>query len=206
MQSLPDLDTLEKVSSLALTAMSTIVAGTAVLVARTQNIGWPPFLLVGKSSLKVGPRAARSLELYAEFWNRRRHPVVVRQLTVRVSGIELAPDKHTARSGGGMHRSGSRYWQELDQVVEPGGHLPLPISVEIADQSLDAARPEFDLSVTITDPVKRGFSTCRLTHRFFEGELGWKLDKKGRSAAVAAYANIRANMSQADDHEPTSQA
>src|SRR5687767_12504094 len=75
------VQTLSAVSSIALTAMSTIVASVALVFSFRQNVGWKPVLLVTHSQMSgKGGEWKFNLTVQVEIWNRRKYPVVVRNV------------------------------------------------------------------------------------------------------------------------------
>jgi hypothetical protein len=88
--------TLDTVSTIASTAMSTIVAVVALIFTYRQNVGWRPVALVTASSMSgTGGTWEFKLSLTVEFWNRRKYPVSIRSAKANISGVKLKNSSKT---------------------------------------------------------------------------------------------------------------
>lgn len=169
------LEALSALSSVALTAMSTIVAGVALLVSYRQNVGWKPVVLVTGTALGGSASERRyTMTLQLEFWNRRKYPLALRFLSARIDGVELADSSATSELGPDIRRN--RLRQQLTDLVAPHAHSRMPVAVTFEKQSLDAMKPLFQFEIGYFDPRLNRLEKMRVEHRFFYPELGWKAD------------------------------
>lgn len=81
--------TFETIASLASTITSAVLASVALLFSYRQNIGWPPIAFLTASGLKAG-NGKKSVTVTVELWNRRKYPVVVRQISMTAMGLNQA--------------------------------------------------------------------------------------------------------------------
>jgi hypothetical protein len=167
------VDALEAISSVALTGMSTVVAGVALVFSYRQNVGWEPVLLVSASGLSgIGGQRRYKIILTLEFWNRRKYPVALRELIATVEGVTLLNQSARSESGPVVHSN--RFFQHLTAVVAPHQHSEFTVEVEFEDQWLDTMRPLFKIEVGYFDAHRNKQRKAALEHKFFYPELGWK--------------------------------
>jgi len=189
------LETLEGVSSIAMTAMSTIVASVALLFSYRQNAGWKPLaLIVGQSMSGVGGGIGiHEFEVHIEFWNRRRYPVVVRGISVNVDGFKLKSNEPSA--GAEPYVRGNCLIQKVSRAVNPGDQFLIKLPFGFENESLDAMRPLFSIELSYFDPHAGRERRLKIQHKHFYPELGWKLDEAQREEARQRYFELNSPKS-----------
>lgn len=175
------VQTLSAVSSVALTAMSTVVASVALMFSFRQNVGWKPVILVTHSQMsgKAGTEWKFKLTVSIEFWNRRKYPVVVRTLRSTVSGVTLLNNSEAASDKSTYVRD-NVVTSRPDSIVNPNAHETLKVEADFEKQFLDALTPLFDIEVMYFDPYRNKETVLRTEHRFFYPELGWTKTEQQR--------------------------
>lgn len=174
------VQTLSAVSSIALTAMSTVVASVALLFSFRQNVGWKPVLLVTHSQMSgKGGEWRFKLTVQVEIWNRRKYPLVVRNVRSTVTGVELL-DQHETVSAKAAHVRDNVITSRTDSIVNPSAHDRIEVEAEFEKQSLDLITPHFSIEVLVFDPHQNRELVLKTEHRFFYPEMGWTKTEQER--------------------------
>ena len=166
------LSALQTLASLALTAMSVVVASAALSVSFRQNVGWRPIILVTSVTWRggFGPGANYVFESHLEFWNRRRYPVVLQTTSGLLHGMSSA-------------KTFGQRLDRFDEAIQPSSRHKMKLTFEFPKESMDAARPIFDIEVWFFDPRKNSRQRLRIKHKAFYPDLGWKKPKRERVEA-----------------------
>lgn len=185
-------ETLKALPSLALTAMSTVVAAVALFVSYRQSVGWKPIVLVSQTTMQGGdPVGRRSFRIVLELWNRRKYPLAVRGVSTKISGFVVLDQSSKERNPEVALVQRNSLYLKAETVVEPQGHAPFVLEVHFDEQSIDAMRPQFDVTVTYFDPHRNKLRNHELSHRLFYPQLGWKLSEDEREKARFDYRQYK---------------
>lgn len=122
-----------------------------------------------------------------EFWNRRKHTVVVRADRAKIGGVEIL--SYPAGAGKPHVRNGVIYYS-AETIMNPQEKAEFSMEVEFENQSLDALRPELKLTFSYFDPHRNRSSDLQARHRFFYPELGCNKTEAQREAARHACAEL----------------
>ena len=182
--------TLELISTVAATMMSTIVSVVALVFSYRQNAGWKPLVLVTNTSMTgIGGSQRYTFNLTVEFWNRRKYPVALRSATADLTGVIILDSDPPGRENHSYTKK-NRVYLEIDAVVPPATSHEVTFAVTFENQSLDAMRPIFDIRLRYFDPQKSRSKALSVVHRFFFPDLGWKRSDAERGLAVNAFREM----------------
>lgn len=178
--------TLEIISSVASTVMSTVLAVVALIFSYRQNIGWEPVALVSKNGMGCAVQSGdQFLSLGIEFWNRRKYPLSLRALIVRAIGVKLVDESFYGPFEDFV--SGNILIRKTETVLGPNESLRFEVELPFRDQSLDAMRAELIVELLYFDPQANKTRTTTLKHKHSYPAMGWNLTEEERDKARAAY-------------------
>lgn len=187
---------LEVISSIASTVMSTVVAVVALIFSYRQNVGWRPVALVtGSNMTGIGGSWHVTLHVTVEFWNRRKYPVVLRHAQAKLTGVEIINVDAKGLDKRDYVRSNCAY-KELNAAVDPSKSADVLFEVSFTDQSLDAMKPLFAITIGYFDPYKNRDKTMKLEHRFFYPHMGWKKSDQETAEIVKVFEKLCADDEQ----------
>jgi hypothetical protein len=167
------VQTLEAISSIALTAMSSVVAIVALIFTYRQNVGWKPVILATNSSMHgMGGKWRFTFRVEVEFWNRRKYPIAMRAWQASITGVDILDQD--PETGTETHVRDNTISSRVNDLVHPNDHQKFVIEVECEKQSLDAMRPLFDICIWYFDPYLNKSRQAKIAHKLFYPELGWK--------------------------------
>lgn len=168
----------ETITSIANVATTVILASVALIFSFRQNVGWKPICFVAGGSFSGrGGSQEYELSVSIEFWNRRKYPVVVRDMTIHVSGVTIEN-----RDYAGVEEDyirGNRLVRRIGKPVAPSEHIVLDAALPFENQSLDAMQPLFDVTIRYFDPYRNKHHTAEFRHlHFSQSSDGQKLTKR----------------------------
>lgn len=185
----------ELISAIASTAMSTIISIVALIFTYRQNVGWPPVALVTDTQLSgVGGQWRFSMKVTVEFWNRRKYPISVRRLFADVNGVTITGLCESEK----LYVRNNTFTKRVDALVAPHASHEIEIEVQFENQSLDAMKPLFDISVGYFDPHTKKEAKVQIQHQFFYPELGWSKTDEQRAHIADLFKDLREEAGGAD--------
>lgn len=183
---------LEIVASIASMVMSTVLSIVALVFTYRQNVGWRPVALVTGTMISgAGGKWHYTLHLSVEIWNRHKYPIALRFTRAKISGVEIL-DESSNNPDKRDFISNNEVVKDLSLMVEPSKSEKIDFKLRFENQSLDALRPLFDVSIAYFNPQKNRDETITLKHRFFYPALGWGKSDAERTAALKAFEKIKA--------------
>lgn len=185
-----DMPSIEVIATLASTVMSTVVAIVALIFTYRQNVGWQPVALVTNTWLKgTGGKWHYTLHLSVEVWNRHKFPIALRHATANISGVDILDADPTSPDSRNFIRNNKAH-TELKSMVAPNDSEIMEFSVSFENQSLDALRPHFEITISFFTPHQNRADTLKIEHKFFYPDLGWGKTEAERVAALTAFQSI----------------
>jgi len=185
------LENVQIFASLAVAAMSTIVAIAASIFSYRRNVGWKPVGLVAGSSMSgQGGKSEYKVELSLEFWNRRNYPVVIRSIVAEIDGA-IVKDSAPVMGISNSYVRSQKLYKKGEITVEPTSCGKVKIKFDLAEQSLDAAKPLVEIKIAYFDPHKSKTCQINMVHKFFYPELGWKKTEAERQAARDNFKKLK---------------
>lgn len=142
-------------------------------------------LSLGSQLSGTGGSTDHQIGVRIEFWNRRKYPVVVRHIQTVVSGVEIREGLDVGPDNEFVQRN--VVTQKVDAAVASNAHGAYRIAGTIGEQSLDALRVTFKVSVVYFDPIKGKAMKATLEHKLFHPELGWSKTEAEREQAREAF-------------------
>jgi hypothetical protein len=141
-------------ASVSLTLASMIVSVVAVVFTYRNNFGWPPIVLITSIGLSNIPAEHGKYKAHVslEIWNRRKYPIVIRNLSVGFRQIELiedADDRHS-RSAWRLHRNAMVKYDE--HTLAPQSQEKQEVTGLFEASSLDTVNAPLDISIVFFDP------------------------------------------------------
>jgi hypothetical protein len=138
-----------------LTVASIVMGAVSALIAFRNNFGWKPLVLVTSNGYNL------SLEL--EIWNRRKYPIVVRNIQIQFNAIKLRDtvldDPWT------LFRNSLMRTRNL--TIAPSSYHALSIVAPMKEGTrLDDATDRLEIRVYYFDPRYSKERTIRLTEDF----------------------------------------
>lgn len=186
------MTTLEVISTVASTAMSMVVAVVALIFSYRQNVGWPPVALVTGSNMSgTGGSWKFTFSVTVEFWNRRKYPIALRTATADLSGVTILNVNAIGPNSKDYVRNNCAF-KELKLAVQPAASETFTFEVDFEDQSLDALRPLFEITIKYFDPSKNRRETLSIKHRFFYPEMGWAKSDQDRQEIARLFEKSHA--------------
>ncbi len=176
------------VSSTALTAMSVTVGVVAAVIGYRNSNGWRPLLVVTGQSL-IPMKRPDGISVWTEFevWNRRKYPVVVRQMFVRFDEVKLTEvilananeekDGEEEKDNWHVtwnHRIVNRYGQF---VLEAGKHARFAVRAKF-----EPLKPDFDTLARMRGKVRVQVYDPKIDKHILLKALG---PQDGRSSDVS---------------------
>ena len=121
---------LQLVAYVMLTLASIIVAAVSTIIAFRSNFGWRPLALVLSHGIRgVGGSDLFDATLDIEVWNRRKYPIVMRQLEVQFNSIKL---RDTAVQPP-WHLTGNRLVNYGQTVIAPSTYEQIPVTAPMSE-------------------------------------------------------------------------
>ncbi len=198
---------LDAIANVTATCSSAAIAGAALYFSHLQNAGWRPLALFGSASL--GGEAASTrfyIRLHVEFWNRRRHPVVLNEVQMKAKGLKpSSPLQVSTQHPAEILWVQDYGWRTLDTFVDPATRHSEVIDVYFECEDLEKLKAEFDCTVVYYDPLKGKKLEAKLTHRFmYPGGLGWTASPDPESWHALTHSVIgKALSDQTRAHKPS---
>ncbi len=117
-----DTQTLQLIAYTSLTLASVFVAASSLYIAHRQNRGWTPLLLANSSGIKIYEGNVFIAVLEFEFWNRRKYPVVIRQINVQYPTLSYKHMQNIGMGEGWIGNSRDGLVNRERQNVGPNDH------------------------------------------------------------------------------------
>ena len=151
------------VSSLVFSVASACLAILALWVAYRNNFGWAPIVLVLRKSASM-EGDDRSIGAVFEVWNRRKYPIVVRQLDVHFNSVRVVESVQVEGSTDKLTWQVSRdggMFSLPDVVLGPSAHERFEVEGRYVDTALDISDelPEVRVKASYFDPKKNKHRT-----------------------------------------------
>lgn len=168
-------------SSASLTLMGLTVSIVAATFTYRNNFGWKPIVLVtsiGLSSFDSGPEKYNAL-VDVEVWNRRKYPLIIRGVSVKIDGLDLIEDRTSGRPDWHLHRNTLMLNEEY--TIAPQTHEKHKASAPFESRSLDELKCPILVNVMIFDPrmnktetvSAQGLYSFNTAHQLDRPRSGW---------------------------------
>lgn len=170
----------DAVASIFAASASAIIAGVALTFSYRQNVGWAPIAFIERDDLD-GARGAKRfiMRLKLELWNRRKYAIVLKKISVNLSGIEAYTGDETRSTGMIWTRSYGTI--QFGNAVAPADRYVQDIEIQFAHEDVSKLRASYRLTISYFDPVKNKTFEIVIKRRFMNGLLGWcGDDQRGR--------------------------
>lgn len=145
-----EVSVLQLIAYVALTLASVTVTTVSAIFSYRQNFGWSPLLLSAGYGMSGGRGGPTDAVVYFEVWNRRKYPIVVRNIIVEFENIEIVRGEPEQDD---WHNSGDALIQRQNLRLEPAAHHRYEVKQRLKPQSLDAIRGVFEVSLQYTDAL-----------------------------------------------------
>lgn len=183
--------TVDAIANVAVAASSAVIAAVALYFTYLQVVGRKPVAFIERGTLGGVPGTSRfKIQLVVEFWNRRPHPVVLKDFSIRTSGFEptsaLRPSDRTENE---ITWVGDYGWRTLDQSVEPASRLTRQIEVQFECENPAGLKATLSTRMRYYDPLTNRKSSVEIVSRFMHPGLGWK-DGAGHDQRNALDASV----------------
>jgi hypothetical protein len=167
---------LDTIANLIVSASSALIAGAALRVSYLQGVGLEPIALVTGSTIDGVPQTKYfRIRLELDFWNRRKHPVLLKNIDVHAEGIEpreaIYPDE---RFKDEMIWAGNFGWKSLDEVIDAAKRSNHIVDIYFEHRDLKKLRAEFKFELRFYDPISARNYSVTINEKFMSGGLGWK--------------------------------
>lgn len=150
-------------------AGSIVVALVAVHFSYRSNNGWPPVILVlGHGVSRDTERAGTSASIRFEVWNRRKYPVVLRQMTIEFANLPILDGLEEWRTF-----QGEAFWSET-KSIDP--NKPEAFNARMYVEKLEGKlqKSPYAISISVFDPVKNKIVTIEARGQFMNfARTGW---------------------------------
>lgn len=143
---------LQMLSSASLAIMGLTVSIFVAAFNFRNNFGWPPLVLITGHGFMSGGGVGANYRAFIkiEFWNRRKYPIIVRVVNVKIDGLDLVQDTKSDLEGWHLHR-GSLVLHGA-RAVAPQTHEDYNVSAPFAPRSLDDLMCPIVVDVSVFDP------------------------------------------------------
>ncbi|WP_291399125.1 hypothetical protein [Devosia sp.] len=137
-----------------LTVASVFVATIQFFLARRQNFGWGPVLFLRYSEhLTVHHSPTFSyLSFGFEFWNRRRYPLLVRDVFVSIENMRFQRTENDDPTNGFYFLGDRNLVQSDELIVEPTGHMSRDISLPVVLPPTGSVPENVSVRINFFDP------------------------------------------------------
>ncbi len=172
---------LQLVSSASLTLMGLTVSIVAATFTYRNNFGWRPLALVTSIGLSSGDgeRGTYNALVDVEVWNRRKYPLIVRGVSVKIEGLDLVEERKPGKREWYLYRN--KLMLDEEYTIAPQTHEKHQASAPFNTTSLDALRCPILVEVMIFDPrmnktetvTARGLYSFNSSHVLEPPRSGW---------------------------------
>lgn len=147
-----ELAWLELISSASLTVMGLTVSVVAAVFTYRNNFGWAPLALITSIGLSSGRKypGKYNATVDIEVWNRRKYPIIVRCISIKIVGLEIISD--TQNFDEWWLYSSSELISDNEHTISPQSHERREIVAPFAASSLDALQCPIIVEVVLFDP------------------------------------------------------
>lgn len=168
----PELAIAQFIAYVALTISGLTVAVVSLLFSYRQNFGWRPLLLVTSHGLQGMGSSPEILfaTLDLEIWNRRKYPLVLRDLSIEFSKVKLKEVPFDQRPNPDWlvyARKSMRLRAGKTTALEPTAHLSLRVAAPFERRPLDGLVDNVVIRAVYYDPRKNRVDTIVTQHRWF---------------------------------------
>lgn len=141
------------VAYVILTLASVVVASVQFALARRQNYGWRPVLFLRYSEhVTIHPGDVPYVSFGFEVWNRRRYPILVRDVFVSTENMSfhgVPPDQPI----GNFWQLGNKTLVASDEfVIEPASHIAHELALPLPLPPSGTVREKISIKVNYFDP------------------------------------------------------
>lgn len=166
---------LQLIAYVMLTIASVTVAAVSAFLAYRSNYGWNPLLLVVTRGLRgeQGPPELWAATITFEVWNRRKYPIVIREVLVEFSSLPLRTENVATINGDPWHRLGNGFSNAEPTTLSPSAQIQFTVNAPLRqDKGVKYISDFVHITVRYFDPLHKRARRLRLVHRYDLGEGG----------------------------------
>jgi len=165
---------LQALSGIVFGAAASFIAVLAYRISLRENLGWRPIVVLSGYSLGGGNQKT---EMGVEFqvWNRRRYPIVVRDIVVsyRLARFQTVDDGFDPASDAWTVRTPQSIGKDVRVAIAPGKSKHFEMNMVVSG---DTMMEDPTIEVSFFDPIANKMRQARNaggTYLQLKGDYGW---------------------------------